>query len=449
MLSPDLLHPYQRKAVKFIEDREHCALWLGLGLGKSIITLTALERLVNSMDVRKVLIVAPLRVCNSVWAQEAKKWVHTHGLRISVCTGSAHARNKALMQDADIFVINRENVTWLVDRYKKAERWPFDCLVIDEASSFKSSTAKRWRALRKVRPYIQRSIQLTGTPSPNGLVDLWPQVYLLDLGERLGRTKKAYLDRFFESDFWGYKYFPRKGSEKIIHGLLSDIVLSLQTEDYLDLPKRMNSIVKVYPSGAVMDQYKALEKDFLLTLDDADIEAMSAAALANKLLQFSNGALYDECKKFSVVHDLKIDALKDLVEDNAGENILVAYNFKSDLARIKKAIPQAVALDKDPATIDKWNRGEIPLLLVHPASAGHGLNLQAGGRVVVWFGLNWSLELYEQLNGRLHRQGQERPVRVIHLVADGMLDEKVMQAVEGKASTQRELLTALKKEFTE
>ena len=443
MPSIEDLHAYQRRAVEFIRQTPNCALWIGLGLGKTIITLTALEEQLNSMEVEKALVIAPLRVCNSVWKQEAEKWSHTKGLKISICTGSAFERRKALMREADIYVINRENVVWLVK--EKLKRWPFDMVVVDEASSFKNSTAKRWKALKKVRPFVHRTIELTGTPSPNGLTDLWPQLYLLDLGQRLGKTKTAYLNRFFQSDFMGYKWEPRPGADKQIHALVSDVVLSLKTEDYIDLPPRIDSVLRVQPPKAVVDQYRELEQNFMLSLEDADIEAMSAAALANKLLQFSNGALYDETGiSFSVVHDLKIEALKDIVEDNSGEPLLVAYNYKSDLARIKKAIPQAEVMDKSQSTIDRWNNGEIPILLVHPASAGHGLNLQAGGCVVVWFGLNWSLELYEQLNGRLHRQGQDKPVRVIHIVADGMLDEKVMLAIEGKASTQNELLNALK-----
>ena len=436
------LHAYQRRAINFILSHPHAGLWIGLGLGKTIITLTALEELINSMTVHKVLIVAPLRVCNSVWRQEAAKWEHTSGLKISVCTGNLKERTSGLMQPADIYIVNRENVVWITQYFGK--KWPFDMVVIDEASSFKSSSAKRWKALKKVRPFIQRSVQLTGTPASNGLVDLWAQLYLLDLGHRLGRTKTAYLQRFFQSDFMGYKFEPRPGAEKNIHSLVSDIVLSLRTEDYMDLPERIDSVVSVTVDPKVMDQYKSLEKEFLLTIEDTDIDAMNAAALANKLLQFSNGHVYDQDKNIKVVHDAKIEALKDIIEDNAGEPILVAYNYKSDLDRIKKAIPHAEVMDKQQSTIDRWNNGEIPVLLVHPASTGHGLNLQAGGSLIIWFGINWSLELYEQLNGRLHRQGQTKPVRVVHIVADGMLDEKVMGAIAGKAKTQRELLDALK-----
>lgn len=447
MLSYDNLHAYQRKAVDFIISHRHCALWVGLGLGKTITTLTATEKLINSMEVSKVLVVAPLRVANSVWAQEACKWAHTKGLVVSLCTGSAKARGAALAVDADIYIINRENVVWLVKHYTKRS-WPFDCLVIDESSSFKNSSTKRWKALKKVRPYIDRTIELTGTPSPNGLLDLWPQIYLLDYGQRLGKTKTAYLHRFFESDYMGYKWEPKPGADEEIHALIDDLVLSLRTEDYLDMPPKIESVIKVYPDEKALKQYKELETDFMLCLEDEEITAMTAATLAGKLLQFSNGALYGEDgKSFTVVHDLKIEALKDIIEDNAGENILVAYNYKSDLARIKKAIPSVEVMDKKQSTIDRWNNGEIPALLVHPASCGMGLNLQAGGSIIVWFGLNWSLEYYEQLNGRLYRQGQEKPVRIVHIVADGMLDERVMLAIKNKAKTQNDLLNALKEVY--
>jgi SNF2 family DNA or RNA helicase len=447
MLSLENLHKYQAKAKQFILSNKFCALWLGLGLGKTAITLAAIEELINGMEVKKVLIVGPLRVCNSVWKQEAQKWNFSKDIKFSICTGSAHQRRKCLMAKADVYLINRENVVWAVKHFGK--KWPFDMVVLDEASSFKSSSAKRWKALKSVRPYISRMVQLTGTPASNGLVDLWPQLYLLDLGQRLGRTKTAFLQRFFQSDFMGYKFEPRPGADKQIHGLVADLTLSLQAEDYLDLPMRIDTTVKVSVPEAVMDQYKALESEFILALGDGtDVEAFNAAALSNKLLQFSQGHVYyDETKNFHILHDAKLEALKDIVEDNSGEPMLVAYNYKSDLARIKAALPEAVVMDKQQSTIDRWNRGEIPVLLVHPASAGHGLNLQAGGALLIFFGLCWSLENYDQLCGRLHRQGQTRPVRVIHIVAENMLDEKVLNVLGGKARTQKELLQALKKEL--
>ena len=446
MLSYSDLHQYQRRAVQFILDCPFCALWVDLGLGKTITTLTAVEELINGVEVGKVLIIAPLRVANSVWAQEARSWEHTSRLRVSVCTGDLKARNAALHRDADIYAINRENVVWLVKRYDK-KTWPFDCVVIDEASSFKSSQAKRWKALKAIRPYVRRMIQLTGTPASNGLLDLWPQLYLLDLGQRLGRTKTAYRDRFFESDYMGFKWTPKNGADDKIRSLVDDIALSLRAEDYLSVPKRVNVTVRVDLPEDAMTQYKAFEREFVLALGDEgeEVDAVNAAVLAGKLQQVCNGAIYkDEEKNFHVLHDAKIEALREIIEDSPNENLLVAYQFKHDLARLRDAFPQARVLDKGQQVIEDWNNGEIKLLLAHPASAGHGLNLQRGGAVIVWFGLNWSLELYDQFCGRLHRQGQTRPVRIIHLVASGCIDDRVMDAIAAKAKTQTDLLNALK-----
>lgn len=445
MLSYSDLHQYQHRAVQFILDHPHCALWVDLGLGKTVTSLTALEELINGVEVGKVLIIAPLRVANSVWAQEVKAWEHTSSLTVSICTGSSKERNAALIREADIYVINRENVVWLVKKYGKD--WPFDCVVIDEASSFKSSDAKRWKALKSVRHSIRRMIQLTGTPASNGLLDLWPQLYLLDLGQRLGRTKTAYRDRFFESDYMGFKWSPRPGAEDKIHALVDDVVLSLRAEDYLSVPDRINLSVRVDLPEEAVKQYKSFEREFVLALgnEGEEVDAVNAAVLAGKLQQICNGAIYkDEEKNFHVIHDAKIEALREIIEDNPSENVLVAYQFKHDLARLREAFPQARVLDKGQQVIEDWNNGEIPLLLAHPASAGHGLNLQRGGACIVWFGLNWSLELYDQFCGRLHRQGQTRPVRVIHLLAGGCIDDRVMDAIAAKAKTQTDLLNALK-----
>lgn len=446
MLSLNDLHPYQRRAVQFIIEHPFCALWVDLGLGKTVTTLTATEELINGVGARNVLVIAPLRVANSVWAQEARAWEHTKNLRVSICTGGAREREAALRRDADIYVINRENLVWLVKRYTK-HSWPFDCVVIDEASSFKSSQTKRWKALKAVRPFIRRMIQLTGTPASNGLMDLWPQLYLLDLGQRLGRTKTGYRDRFFESDYMGFKWTPKQDAEPRIHALVDDIALSLRAEDYLNMPDRVDVTVRVTLPEDVIAQYKAFEREFVLTIGSSgdEVDAVNAAVLAGKLQQICNGAIYtDELKNFAVLHNAKIEALRDIIDDNPGENILVAYQFKHDLARLQAAFPHGRVLDKGHAVIDEWNRGGVPLLLAHPASAGHGLNLQRGGAVIVWFGLNWSLELYEQLNGRLHRQGQTRPVRVIHLVASGCIDDRVIDAIRAKARTQNDLLNALR-----
>jgi SNF2 family DNA or RNA helicase len=442
-LNRDNLHDYQNKAVDFIRQKERCALLLDMGMGKSVSTLTAISDLQDSMAVQKVLVIAPLRVANSVWAQEVEKWDHLSHLRVSVCTGPEKSRRAALHRDSDVYVINRENVVWLVDLYKK--KWPFDCVIIDESSSFKNPSAKRFRALKRILPYTNYMVLLTGTPSPNSLMDLWPQMYLVDFGERLGRTVTGYRQRFFEQDFMGYKWTIRDGCADKIHGLISDKVISMSAEDYLNLPERIGLEVKVDLPDSVMKRYRELENTLLAELETGEeVEAVSAAALANKMLQFSNGAAYhDEHKNWAEIHSAKLDALADIVEDNPGENMLVAYNYKFDLERLQKRFPQAVILNKEQSTIDRWNNGEIQMLLAHPASAGHGLNLQRGGALCVWFGLNWSLELYQQFNARLHRQGQTKPVRIIHIVSNGTIDERVLLVLKDKDATQAYLLSAL------
>jgi SNF2 family DNA or RNA helicase len=436
------LHEYQRRAVDFILTEKRSFLCLDMGLGKTATSLTAIADLIDACAVEKVLIIAPLRVANSVWAQEADNWQHTRHLRVSVCTGSEKKRNAALYRDADVYVINRENVPWLVQRFKK---WPFDCVVIDESSSFKNQASQRFKALKRVMPETDYVWLLTGTPSPNGLLDLWPQMWLVDFGERLGRTISGYRQRFFEQDYMGYNWTLRKGSDKIIHELIADKVISMSAEDYLEVPKRIDLIEHVELPAKALNAYQDFERTLLAEIDGEEIEAISAAALANKLLQYSNGACYTDDKgNWIETHKGKLDALSDIVEANEGENLLVAYNYKSDLERLKKRFPDAVVLDKEQSTIDAWNRGEIGMLLAHPASAGHGLNLQRGGSMIVWFGLNWSLELYQQFNGRLHRQGQTKPVRIIHIVADGCIDERVMRVIGDKDATQSALIKALK-----
>lgn len=442
MLSRDNLHHYQERASHFIMDKQRVALFIEMGLGKTVSTLTAVSDMLDSFMVRKVLVIAPLRVANSVWKQEAAQWGHTRHLRVSVCTGTEKRRIASLHSDADIYTINRENVPWLVEHYGK--KWPFDAVVIDESSSFKNPSSKRFKALKRISPQTEYMVLLTGTPSPNGLLDLWAQMYLIDFGMGLGRTMTGYKQRFFEADFMGYKFSPREGADKTIHDLIRPHVLSMKAEDYIELPERIDSTISVELSPKIMRDYRTLEKEFLIQLEAADIEAFNAGALVNKLLQYCNGTLYDEVGAWHEIHTAKLDALADIIEDNPGENILVAYNYKSDLARLKARFPQAVALDKDPDTITKWNSGQIPLLLAHPASAGHGLNLQHGGALAVWFGLNWSLELDQQFNARLHRQGQDRPVRIVRIVAAGCVDDRVCQVIADKAATQDKLLQAVK-----
>lgn len=446
MLSRSDLHDYQNRAVDFIIREKRSFLALGMGLGKTATSLTAISDLLDSCAVNKVLIVAPLRVANSVWAQECANWSHLQHSTVSVCTGPEKKRIAALHKTADVYTINRENVPWLVEHYGK--KWPFDCVVIDESSSFKSPSAQRFKSLKRVMPLTEYVWLLSGTPTSNGLMDLWSQMYLVDFGERLGRTVTSYRQRFFEQDFMGYNYKLRDGAADKIHALISDKMISMSASDYLQVPERIDITTAVPLPPKVKAAYAEFEKSLLAELPDGqEIEAISAAALANKLLQWSNGAVYtDESGDWSELHSVKLDALADLVEENAGENLLVAYNYKSDLARLQVRFPQAVVLDNSQQTIDDWNAGKVPMLLAHPASAGHGLNLQKGGSIIVWFGLNWSLELYQQFNGRLHRQGQTKPVRVVHLVAESCIDERVMLAIKSKGLTQDALLSAIKVE---
>lgn len=443
MPSRDQLHDYQNRAVQFIKDTPKCALWLSMGLGKTVSTLTALADLSDSFSINKTLIIAPLRVANTTWHKELLSWDHTKHLSYRICTGSTKTRMSQLMLDADIYIINRENIKWLVDFY--GDKWPFDCVVIDESSSFKSSKAQRFKALRKVSHKIDYCVELTGTPSPNGLLDVWSQIALLDNGERLGRNMTQFKQRYFTSDYMGYKLSLIPGADKLIHEKLKDIVLTMKAEDYLDLPDRIDSTVNVEMPPDALKQYSSFEKEFITTIHEDEVCAFNAAALCNKLLQFANGSMYlDETQRYSIIHEAKLDALADLVDDNPSENMLVAYNYKFDLEQIKKRFPDAVVMSKSGEEVDLWNQGKIKMLLAHPASAGHGLNLQHGGSVIVWYGLNWSLEYYQQFNARLHRQGQSLPVRIIHLVTQGTVDEKLMLAIESKAQTQEELLQALK-----
>jgi SNF2 family DNA or RNA helicase len=444
MLSRENLHGYQRRAVSFIRDRRRCGLFLDMGLGKTSSALTAASDLIENFSVHKILIIAPLRVANSVWAQEARKWAHLKHLRVSVCTGAQKARLVALQADADVFVINRENVAWLVETV--GPKWPFDMVIIDESSSFKNPSSQRFKALRRVLPKTEYMVLLTGTPSPNSLLDLWSQIYMIDFGQALGRTMTSFKQRFFEPDFMGYKFTAREGSADKIHALIAPNVIHMSAEDYLDLPERIDLIERVDLDRDTLATYNEFEETLLAQLDDGEeVEASTAAVLANKLLQFANGCMYTGADgKWSLIHDSKINALLEIIEDNPNENILVAYNYRFDLERLQAAFPDAVVLDKKQETIDRWNRGEIKMLLAHPASAGHGLNLQGGGATITWFGLTWSLELYQQFNARLHRQGQLKPVKILHVVARNTIDERVLNVLSFKNATQKQLLQALK-----
>ncbi len=440
MLKRNNLHQYQNRAIEFIKDKKRCALLLDMGLGKTTSTLTALKDLTEDFAVCRTLVIAPLRVANSVWKQEAEKWEHVKDLNITICTGSTKERIAALNSQADVYVINRENTKWLVDTYQK--NWKWDCVVIDEASSFKSYSSQRFKALKSVLYLTNYMILLTGTPASNGYMDLWSQMYLIDKGEALGKNITAYRSRFFNQ--FGFKYTLNKGAEDVIKERIAPFTLSMKAEDYLELPECVYLYNKIEMDKKLNSRYKSFAEQLVLDNGDEEITAINAAVLTNKLMQFTNGAVYDEDKNSHHIHDLKIDALKELVEENPGEPLLVAYNFKSDLERLTEAFPKAIVLDKDNKTIDKWNKGKIPMLLAHPASAGHGLNLQKGGSIIVWFGLNHSLELYEQFNARLNRQGQTKPVRIVHLVMDGTIDQKVISALDKKANVQNELMAYFK-----
>ena len=394
--------------------------------------------------VSRVLVIAPKRVAEDTWSREHAKWDHLRDLRISRVLGSRKQREAALDADADIYVIGRDNVVWLTQQYPKA--WPFDMVVIDELSSFKNPQAKRFRALRRYIPRADRVVGLTGTPSPNGLMDLWAQVYLLDRGQRLGLTLGAYRDRYFtagaRNGYVVYKWLPVKGAQKAIEQKIRDICVSMSADDYLKLPKRIDNVIPVRLSGSQMDQYRRMEQDQLVRIGDDDVAALSAAAVMTKLLQMANGAVYTMDGTVAMVHSWKAKALAEIA-DTAQEPILVFYSYRHDIDAIKKEIPQAQELG-GPDDIRDWNDGKIPVLLAHPASVGYGLNLQEGGHIIVWYGLTWSLELYQQANARLYRQGQEKPVIIHHLIAEGTVDEQVMRALQMKDTSQAALLAALK-----
>lgn len=437
-------HNYQQFAMDFILNQNICCLMLDMGLGKTVITLTALWQLVlDSFDVSRVLVIAPKRVAEDTWPKELAKWEHLTGLTASLVLGSAAERKVALQRKAFLYIINRENVAWLV----KNHYWDFDMVVIDELSSFKSNKAERFKAMKKVRPMVTRIVGLTGTPAPNTLLDLWPQMYLMDMGQRLGRFIGGFRDRFFLPDKRNreiiYSYKPREGAEDAIYALISDICISMKAADYLDMPERIDNRIEVSMSPKERKLYDDFQKDMVLSIGDEELDAVNAAALSNKLLQMANGAVYGEDKKIIPIHDRKLDALEDLVEAANGKPLLVAYWYKHDLQRIKARFKNARCIDtaKD---IDEWNAGKIPLALIHPASAGHGLNLQDGGCTIVWFGLTWSLELYQQLNARLWRQGQKHTVVIHHIVTKGTHDEDVMRALENKDTRQSALIEAVR-----
>lgn len=443
-------YPHQAAGIDWIIERPACALFWGMGTGKTVTTLTAVDKLLHDyLEEGPVLVIAPKRVAENTWSKEADKWEHLKHLRVSRVMGTEKQRLAALKVDADLFVINRENVVWLVDLL--GQRWPFPIVIIDELSSFKSAQAKRFKALRRVRGRIRRIIGLTGTPRPNGLEDLWPEVYLLDQGERLGRTLTQFRARYLVPEKMNghivYSYRPREGAEAEVYDRLADIALSIKKEDVLQLPGQIYEDVVLSPPPALLKKYKKFERDKVLECLDAegDIIAGSQAALTNKLLQFANGAIYDMDGQVHELHMIKLDALEELLEAAGGEPVLVLYAYKHDADRIRQRI-DCRAIDT-PEDIDAWNRGEIPVALAHPASIGHGLNLQEGGHIIIWYGLTWSLELYQQANERLNRPGQQHVCRIYHLILKGTHDERVLKALANKDKGQAAAIEALRLEI--
>lgn len=446
-------HDYQKRAVSFIREHEAAGLFLEMGLGKTVITLTAIDELMNdSFEVSRVLVIAPLRVAEDTWSRESNKWDHLKHLKISKILGSAADRIRALKAQADIYVVNRENVVWLVEYLEENRmKWPFDMVVIDELSSFKNNQAKRFKALRRMRPAIDRIVGLTGTPAANSLMDLWAEMYLLDRGERLGRTLTAYRGNWFRPGYGNgyvtYKWEPRRGALEAITKRIADITVSMKAEDYLTLPDKVESTIEVSLDEKGLKAYKEMEKESLIELEGEEIAALDAAAVMSKLLQMANGFIYDEAHNPRHIHEAKLDALGEILEA-AESPVLVYYNFQADKDAILSRFHDARLLEND-STIEEWNKGKIKILLAHPASAGYGLNLQDGGHIMAWYGLPWSLEQYLQAVARLQRQGQKYPVMVYHLIAKGTVDEQVVASLSKKDMTQSALISILKDRRTQ
>ncbi len=444
-------HEYQRYAAEYIKAHPAAAVFLACGLGKTSITLTAVNDLMfDSFEIHRALVVAPIRVASFSWPAEIEKWDHLKGIKYSVAVGTAAERLAALKRQADIYLINRENVQWLIT--ESGIPFDFDMVVVDELSSFKNHQTKRFKALMKVRPKVKRIVGLTGTPSSNGLMDLWAEFRLLDMGERLGRFIGQYRTTFFRPDKQNgqvvFSYKPLPGAEKQIYGKISDITISMKSTDHLQMPELVDSRYTVYLSETEREKYEELKKDLVLQLADGEITAANAASLSGKLSQMADGAIYTDAGDVIAIHEKKLDALEDIIEAAYGRPVLVAYWFRHDMERIterlqKLKIPYA-RLDTD-GSIRKWNAGEIPVALIHPASAGHGLNLQGGGNTLVWFGLTWSLELYQQTVARLWRQGQKSETVVVqHIITKGTIDEQIMKALSEKDTTQAALIDAVK-----
>lgn len=438
-------HSYQKHAIDKVIENEKYGLFLDMGLGKTVSTLTAFSEL-QLLDTEKMLVIAPLNVAKDTWADEISKWDHLKHLRVSKILGTPKQRLAALNKDADIYITNKENTKWLCDQYKK--EWPFDMVVIDELSTFKNPSSQRFKAIKKKLPLVKRFVGLTGTPSPNSLLDLWAQVYLIDRGERLETAFSRYRERYFRATHQVsdhvYNWELREGSEDLIYKQIEDIALSMKASDYLDMPERIDTKQVVTLSNKERKLYDELEKYYILEDEtDGTIVAQSGASLSQKLLQLSNGAVYTDDEDVRHIHDRKIDKLEEIIEEAQGQPILVFYNFKHDKDRILERFKEAITLDTE-GYKDKWNSGKVKILLAHPASAGHGLNLQQGGHIIVWFGLTWSLELYQQANARLYRQGQKHTTIIHHIMTENTIDQRVYQALQNKELTQDELMKAIK-----
>ena len=444
-------YDYQRTAMQWIVDKPKCGLFLDMGLGKTVSTLTAIQQLIDDCEVSRVLVVAPKKVAETTWSTEAQKWEHLHDLKVVKVLGTEKQRCLALSQKADVYVTGRDNFVWLVGKY--GGRLPFDTLVIDELTSFKSAKSERFKAMRIALPSVHRVIGLTGTPAPNGLIDLWAQMYCLDQGERLGRSVTKYREAYFETHRWNnivVRCDVKKGCEEIIRNKIADICLSMQAKDYLQLPDLITHTATVELTPKVREAYERFEREKVLEFktehgqEPANVLAQSAAGLMNKLAQFANGAVYDDSMQVHEVHSEKLDLLAEIVEAANGNSVLVFYQYKHDVTRIAAKLKgyrvRAYQGEKD---LNDWNAGQIDVLLAHPASTAYGLNMQQGGHYIVWFGTGWNLEHYQQANARLHRQGQQHPVQVYKLICAGTVDEKASAALEGKKGVQQSLLDSL------
>ena len=444
-------HEYQKYAIEYIETHPVSAILLGCGLGKTSIALTAIDDMLHdTFEIRKVLVVAPIRVCTNSWPDEIRKWDHLSDLRFSVAVGTREERLAALKADADVFIINRENLPWLVE--ESGLPFDYDMCVLDELSSFKNWQSKRFRAFMKVRLRLKRVVGMTGTPSSNGLMDLFAEYRCLDMGERLGRFIGRYREAYFSPDRRNgniiYSYKPLPGAEDEIYRRIGDITISMRSTDFLDMPELVTSEYTVSLDDAEREKYDAMKRDLLLRFPDGEVTAANAASLSGKLSQMANGAVYADDGSVTAVHDRKLDALEDIIESANGSPLLIAYWYKHDLERISERLHQLnihfARLDK-PEDIRRWNSGEYPVMLIHPASAGHGLNLQHGGSTIVWFSIPWSLELYTQTVDRLFRQGQKsETVSVIHIVTKGTIDGRIVKALKDKDDTQSALIDAVK-----